>query len=110
VANLLDDAKDVTYFVRLQLNDLPILWAEAREYNPDFVVVENSGDHYIVEAKMDREMSSEEVIEKRVAARRWANYVNADPQVTDTWHYLLVSEADVNAAKGSWVALKQLGI
>jgi type III restriction enzyme len=36
--------------------------------------------------------------------------VNADSQVADTWHYLLVSEADVNAAKGPWVALKQLGI
>lgn len=109
VANLIDEAEEVQYFVRLQLKDLPILWAEGREYNPDFVVIEKGADHYIVEVKMDREMTSEEVIEKRAAAKRWANYVNADQQVGDTWHYLLVSEADVKAAKGSWVALKQLG-
>lgn len=109
VANLLDEADEVEYFVRLQIKDLPILWAEGREYNPDFVVVEASGDHHIVEVKMDREMTSETVVEKRAAAKRWANHINADPQVADTWHYLLVSETDVKAAKGSWPALKQLG-
>lgn len=109
VANLLDEAAEAEYFVRLQLNDLPILWVEGREYNPDFIVVEKDGDHYIVEVKMDREMTSGAVIDKRAAAKRWANHVNADEQVTDTWHYLLVSEADVKAAKGSWTALKQLG-
>jgi type III restriction enzyme len=109
VANLLDESAEVAYFVRLQRKDLPILWAEGREYNPDFVAVESDGAHFIVEVKMDREMTSEMVIEKRTAARRWANYVNADPTVTDTWQYLLVSEADVKAAKGSWRALKQLG-
>jgi type III restriction enzyme len=108
VANLLDEAGEVSYFARLQIKDLPILWAEGREYNPDFVVVEEGGDHCIVEVKMDREMVSETVTEKRAAAKRWANHVNADEQVEDTWHYLLVSEADVKAAKGSWAALKQL--
>ena len=43
------------------------------------------------------------------AARRWANYVNADPQVDKTWRYLLVSETEVRTATGSWPALRQLG-
>ena len=37
------------------------------------------------------------------------NYVNADEKVTPTWHYVLVTEADVKTATGAWAALKQLG-
>lgn len=44
------------------------------------------------------------------AAKRWANYVTADASVGVTWRYLLVSEADVETAKGSWSALKKLGL
>jgi len=58
---------------------------------------------------MDKEMSSEDVKGKRDAARRWANYVNADETVEVAWRYLLVSEADVETAKGSWGAIKRLG-
>jgi hypothetical protein len=47
---------------------------------------------------------------RRDAARRWANYVNADEKVGGTrWRYLLLSESDVKTAKGSWEALKALG-
>jgi type III restriction enzyme len=109
VANLLDEAAEISFFIRLQRKDLPILWAEGREYNPDFIAVENSGDRYVVEVKMDKEMTSETVVEKRAAAKRWANHVNADPKIGNPWSYLLVSEADVKAAKGSWAALKHLG-
>jgi type III restriction enzyme len=58
---------------------------------------------------MDREMSSDEVREKREAARRWANYVNADERVDARWLYLLVSETVVRTARGSWGSLKGLG-
>ena len=37
---------------------------------------------------------------------RW---VNADEKVRATWRYLIVSESDVDTAKGSWSALKKLG-
>lgn len=46
---------------------------------------------------------------RREAAKRWANYVTADVSVGTTWRYLLVSESDVETAKGSWSALKNLG-
>jgi type III restriction enzyme len=108
VANLLDESGEVSYFVRLQRNDLPILFTGARNYNPDFIVVQETGLHDVVEVKMDREMTSEAVLEKREAARRWANHVSADPQVKDRWDYLLLSETDVNNAKGSWPALRGL--
>ena len=109
LANVIDEAQGVRFWVRLQRNDLPILWAEGRDYNPDFVVVEEDGTHWVVETKMDKEMSTENVRSKREAARRWANHVSADAQVGVTWRYLLLSETDVAAAKGSWAALTKLG-
>ncbi len=108
---MLDDSDDVDFWVRLQRNDLPILWSSAgSEYNPDFLVVEKSGAHIIVETKMDKEMSSEDVLGKRQAAQRWANHVNADDKIAADWRYLLVSQTDVGIAKGSWSALKGLGL
>ena len=53
-------------------------------------------------------MTGADVAGKRVAARRWANHVRADDQVSTTWRYLLASETDVKTARGSWSALKSL--
>jgi type III restriction enzyme len=53
-------------------------------------------------------MSSEEVLAKRKAALVWTNIVNASEAVEDKWGYVLVSETDIEQARGSWVALKQL--
>jgi type III restriction enzyme len=110
VANMLDDEAAVVCWVRLHVGELPILWTSAgQEYNPDFIVIEADATHWIVEVKMDKEMASEDVKGKRDAARRWANHVTADAKVGVTWKYLLVSESDVETAKGSWPALKKLG-
>jgi type III restriction enzyme len=110
VANMVDDDEDAAWWVRLHINDLPILWSSAgQQYNPDLLVIENSGTRWIVEVKMDKEMSTVAVQGKREAAKRWANHVNADESVSQTWRYLLVSESEVATAKASWRALKQLG-
>jgi type III restriction enzyme len=110
VANMVDDAEGVACWVRLHTGELPILWNSAgQEYNPDLIVVERGGTHWVVEVKMDKEMASADVQGKREAAQRWANHVNADANVGTTWAYLLVSESDVETAKGSWRALKRLG-
>jgi type III restriction enzyme len=110
VANMVDDDKGVACWVRLHIGELPILWnASGQEYNPDLIVIEEDGTRWVVEVKMDKEMTSEEVKHKREAALRWANYVTADEHVGNSWRYLLVSEADVEVAKGSWAALKKLG-
>jgi hypothetical protein len=110
VANMVDANEEVTCWIRLHIGELPILWNSAgRKYNPDFIVTEIGGTYWVVEVKMEKEMTSEDIKEKRDAARRWANYVTADASVGVTWRYLLVSEADVDTAKGSWGALKKLG-
>jgi type III restriction enzyme len=107
-ANILEAAKEVAHWLRLQRNDLPILWAQGRDYNPDFIVVETSGDHYVLEIKMDKEKTSGDVKGKREAARRWANHVNKSAKVKAGWAYLLAFEEDVAQASGSWAALKKL--
>ncbi len=109
VANMVEQADEVRFWVRLQRHDLPILWAEGRNYEPDFIVVEQDDTHWVVEAKQDKEMPTDAVKGKREAAKRWANHCSTDPQVGVQWRYLLVSETDVDTSKGSWPALKKLG-
>jgi len=109
--DLPEDEPAIALWVRLQIGDLPILWTDGgREYNPDFIAVGADGTHWVIEVKMDKEMTTPDVKGKRDAARRWANYVSADENGDGTrWRYLLVSESDVKTAKGSWAALKALG-
>jgi type III restriction enzyme len=109
VANVLDDEPSVRFWVRLLINDVPILWSGAREYNPDFVVVDTDDIHWLIEVKMDKEMETPAVQGKREAARRWANHVSSDETVAAVWRYVLLSERDVKTAKGSWDAIKGLG-
>lgn len=110
VANVVDDDDSVAWWVRLHIGDLPILWNGAgQQYNPDLVVIETAGVHWVVEVKMNKEVTSADVQAKREAAKRWANHVSADSSVGVKWRYLLVSETDVEDAKGSWAALKRLG-
>lgn len=111
VANMVDGDEEVECWVRLHLNELPILWnSGGQQYNPDFIVIGSDGTHWVVEVKMDKEMASADVQGKREAATRWAHHVSANAQVGATWRYLLASEADVTTAKGSWQALKQLAM
>ena len=109
LANIVDGDGQVEAWLRLHLHELPILWsAEGRQYNADFIVVEKDGRHWVVEVKSDRDIKSADVQAKRQAAKRWVNNVNIDPKVSVEWGYLLASESDIKAAKGSWSALKGL--
>jgi type III restriction enzyme len=110
VANMVDADDSVACWVRLHIKELPILWnSVGQEYNPDLIVIQKDGDHLVVETKMDKEMTAADVQAKRNAALRWANHVSASAEVGTQWRYLLVSETDINTAKGSWAALKKLG-
>ena len=109
-ANALDGDDSIEYWVRLQRDDLIIVWSyKGQQYNPDFIVHEVTGDDWLVEVKMDKEANSEDVKAKREAAKRWVNRVNYSKKFPNKWHYLLVTETDVKTAKGSWAAVKQLG-
>ena len=81
----------------------------AGNWYPDFIAVETDGTHWIVEVKADNELESKDVRSKRQAAKRWANHVSADPSLGVKWRYLLyllVSESQIQTAKGSRAALK----
>ncbi|MBV9025515.1 MAG: DEAD/DEAH box helicase family protein [Streptomycetaceae bacterium] len=112
-ANAIDSGKSVIVWARLHINDVPITWtSEGRQYNPDFVVIEEVDGQrvgWLVETKADKDMTSEEVVAKRRAARRWANTANSSPDVDIIWNYLLVGEQDVEDAQGSWEFLKGFG-
>ena len=111
VANAVDDDEGVQCWVRLHINDLPILWnSGGQEYNPDLIVIDRDGIHWVVEVKMDKELNSADVVAKRDAAKRWVNHVSADSRVSVAWRYLLISESDIRESKGSWDALKGLGV
>jgi type III restriction enzyme len=110
VANMADGDEGITCWVRLHPRELPILWTSAgQQYNPDLIIIEGDGTSWVVEVKQDKEMTAADVQGKREAATRWAHHVSADSVVSDSWRYLLVSESDVETARGSWVALKKLG-
>jgi type III restriction enzyme len=107
---MVDSNQHVTCWARLQIGDIQILWdSGGRQYNPDLLVIEADGTHWLVEIKADKEINSAEVQGKREAARRWANHVSSKLDVKVPWCYLLVSESDIDTAKGSWEALKRIG-
>ena len=112
-AQAVDDDPHVVVWARLHRGDIPIMWTiEGREYNPDLVVIEEidgARTCWLVETKMNREMTSAEVIAKRRAALTWANTVNNSGQADGRWRYLLLSEDDVTDAAGSWTHMKGFG-
>jgi type III restriction enzyme len=110
-AALIADAADgVEWWLRLHRNDLPITWDGTRTYNPDLLVAETDGTRLVIEIKSDRESRNEDVQAKRTAAAQWANHVTNFDGVDQTWRYLLVTEADLVAAKDSWAQLKALAV
>nr|WP_246306392.1 DEAD/DEAH box helicase family protein [Allobranchiibius huperziae] len=76
-----------------------------RQYEPDFIVIDDEGTHWIVEGKRDSDMTDPIVIAKRDAAAAWVKTVNLSDEVHETWAYLLASEA-VCEASTSWAAVK----
>ena len=112
-AQAIDEGPHVVVWARLHRNDLPITWTqEGREYNPDFVVVEEIDGKricWLVETKQNRVMTSDEVIAKRRAAKTWANTVNSSGKADGEWRYLLLSEHDVDDAGGYWEQMKGFG-
>ena len=107
VANLLDADDAIAWWLRLQRGDLVIEWSRGA-YHPDFIAIDTDGIHWVIEVKADRDMTDDAVQAKRDAAKQWANHVNASDAVKAQWRYLLVSESDVQQAKGSWQSLRAL--
>ena len=109
LADLFEKSAPVKAWVRIDetvpLRITYLSGAVQRQYEPDFVVIDDAGGHWIVEGKRDVDMASPVVIAKRDAAAAWVKTVNSSDEVHETWAYLLASESVCSAAT-SWEALK----
>jgi type III restriction enzyme len=110
LAELFDTSSGVGSWLRVDEN-VPLridysMGAYGRQYEPDFVVIDDERIHWIIEGKRDSEITSAVVEAKRDAAREWLRAVNEDSGVSDSWGYLLASESVV-ANSSSWLALRR---
>jgi type III restriction enzyme len=112
LADIFEKSGSVRAWVRIDatvpLRITYLAGAVQRQYEPDFIVIDDAGVHWIVEGKRDGEMTSPAVIAKRDAAAAWVKTVNGSDEVHKTWAYLLASESVCSAAT-SWEALKSGG-
>lgn len=112
LASLFESTADVKAWIRIN-DTVPLripyhVSAIQRQYEPDFIVIDNHGTFWIIEGKADSEMTSNVVTAKRDAAREWVKTVNSSDTVHDKWAYLLASES-VIASATTWAALKNGG-
>lgn len=111
-AKAVDAAENVVVWARLHIGDIPITWTtKGQTYNPDLVVVEEIDGkrvYWLVEVKMNKEITSEEVTAKRKAAVTWSNTVTNSGKVDGEWKYLLLSEEDVKDSHDKWEQMKVL--
>lgn len=112
LASLFEQPGSIRAWVRIDktvpLRITYLAGAVQRQYEPDFIVIDDEGVHWIVEGKRDSEMTAPAVIAKRDAAAAWVKTVNACYDVPEQWAYVLASES-VCAAAGSWQAVKAGG-
>jgi type III restriction enzyme len=112
LASLFETTTNVKAWVRLDqtvpLRISYLVGAIQRQYEPDFLVIDDHDTYWIVEGKADTEMNNPVVVAKREAARAWVSTVNASGSVHDKWAYLLASES-VIANASTWSALRHGG-
>ena len=105
LAEIFESSPGVRAWVRIDetvpLRITYLLGAVQRVYEPDFIVVDDAGVHWIVEGKRDSEMTHPVVLAKREAAAAWVTTVNAAAEVHQRWGYVLASESAIRSAR-SW--------
>jgi len=102
LAHVIDTSAAVRWWLRLYLADGAYVATETDgRYHPDFIVVDDRGVHWLVEAKSDAAAEDDaKVARKALAAEAWAAAVR-DARVYGEWRYLLVTESQI-AAASSW--------
>ena len=109
LAELFEKTTGIKTWVRIDelvpLRITYLMGAIQREYEPDFIVIDDADTHWIVEGKSDVEMNSPVVLAKRDAAIAWVKTVNASNDVSQRWGYMLARESVISSAS-SWNALK----
>jgi type III restriction enzyme len=96
-AKFLDNAKDVTTFAKLpRAFGFTIEYTDTsmnlRNYEPDFVAIDKSGVHWLLESKGQENV---DVLRKDVAAVRWCE--NATNLTGTSWKYVKVPQKEFEA-------------
>lgn len=103
-AKFLDNAKDVVAFAKLprafgftiEYTDTAI---NLRNYEPDFVAVDKSGTHWLLESKGQENV---DVLRKDIAAVRWCE--NASKLTDEQWRYAKVPQKEFEALQPTRLA------
>jgi type III restriction enzyme len=100
-AKFLDNASDVRSFSKLpRAFGFAIEYTDAamnlRNYEPDFVAVDKSGNHWLLETKGQENV---DVLRKDVAALRWCE--NATTLIKTDWKYIKVPQKEFQALQPS---------
>ncbi len=103
-AKFLDDAKDVAAFAKLpRAFGFTIEYTDTsmnlRNYEPDFVAIDQAGVHWLLEAKGQENV---DVLRKDVAAVRWCE--NASELTDKQWKYVKVPQKEFEALQPSRLA------
>lgn len=96
-ASILEQDQNVEKWLRPAEGQFEIWWAHnSRRYNPDFVV-ETSEAIYLVETKMQKDMSSDDVKEKARAALHYCEHATrfANDNGKKPWKYILIPHETV---------------
>ncbi|MBR7744358.1 DEAD/DEAH box helicase family protein [Phycicoccus sp. BSK3Z-2] len=105
LAHLLDRDPNIAWWLRLTPNDPAYISLDTGgRYYPDFVAIDTSGTHWLIEGKADRHAADTDVTAKREAAETWARSVQ-DSGHEPPWRYMFATETHIRAAAGSWDAL-----
>lgn len=98
---------DVSWWLRVESHqDVWIPWGHRQRHYPDFIVITDDGDHWLIEAKADDRANDPDVVEKKNAGLEWTRFANDSGDAPATWHYLFATETAIKQAGGTWAGLK----
>lgn len=103
IAMLLNRSADIIWWKRLYKEDqAKIAYTLENDYYPDFVALDQSGYHWIIEGKSEAGRDDASVAAKRKAAEEAVRMITAHPQFEEQkWGYSIAYESDVKVAE-SW--------
>lgn len=98
---------DVSWWLRVESHQAVwISWGHRQRHFPDFIVITDDGEHWLVEGKADDRANDPDVLEKKEAGFEWTRFANDSGEAPATWRYLFATETAIRQAGGTWAGLK----
>lgn len=99
-AIIIEQDKHVEKWLRPAHNQFNILWGRARkQYEPDFIV-ETNDTIYMIETKAEKDIPTDEVQEKKIAAIKYCEYASKYTYDNDgkPWKYMIIPHSQVKVS------------